>query len=84
MNTSPQTPLDRAIHEAGGRTKLAKSLGLSSHAVVYQWQQSRVPAEHCPDVEALTGVRCEELRPDVNWAVLRAKPARKAKQQEAA
>ena len=78
MNTSNATPLERAIHEAGGPTNLAKALGLSGHAVIYQWKQNRVPAEHCPDVEALTGVRCEELRPDVNWAVLRAKP-RKAK-----
>ena len=78
MNTSNATPLERAIHEVGGPTNLAKALGLSGHAVIYQWKQNRVPAEHCPDVEALTGVRCEELRPDVNWAVLRAKP-RKSK-----
>jgi transcriptional repressor of cell division inhibition gene dicB len=34
------------------------------------------PAEHCPDAEQLTGgaVRCEELRPDVNWSVVRAQP----------
>lgn len=78
MNTSQQTPLDRAISEAGGPTKLAKALGLSSHAVVYQWQMNRVPAERCPDLEALTGVRCEELRPDVNWAVLRNTDAKAA------
>jgi DNA-binding transcriptional regulator YdaS (Cro superfamily) len=70
IQTAP--PLDRAIEIAGGMTKMAKALGLSGHAVVYQWRQTRVPAEKCPDVEALTGVRCEELRPDVNWAVLRA------------
>ena len=33
MNTSPQTPLDRAIHEAGGRTKLAKSLGFQRESI---------------------------------------------------
>lgn len=53
---------------------MAKALGLSSHMVVYHWATSRVPAEHCPNVEQLTGVRCEELRPDVNWGVLRKAP----------
>lgn len=52
-------------------TKMAQALKLSGHAVIYQWSKNRVPADHCPDIEKLTGVRCEELRPDVNWAVLR-------------
>ena len=32
-----------------------------------------IPAERCPEIERVTGgaVRCEELRPDVDWAVLR-------------
>jgi DNA-binding transcriptional regulator YdaS (Cro superfamily) len=39
---------------------------------VYQWErQDRVPAEYCPDIEAITGIACELLRPDVNWSVLR-------------
>lgn len=31
------------------------------------------PAEYCPDIERVTGgaVRCEDLRPDVDWSVLR-------------
>ena len=38
------------------------------------WQKrGRVPAEHCPAIERATGgkVRCEDLRPDVDWSVLR-------------
>lgn len=33
----------------------------------------RVPAERCPEIEKFTEgkVTCEELRPDVNWKVLR-------------
>lgn len=33
----------------------------------------RFPSEHCPTCERLTGgaVTCEELRPDVEWGVLR-------------
>lgn len=66
-----ETPLERAIRTCGGITKLARDLGVNGHAVVYQWTRTRVPAEWCPDIELLTGVTCEELRPDVNWAVLR-------------
>ncbi len=75
MENETQTPLERAIESAGGLTSLARKLKLSGHAVVYQWTRSRVPAEHCPDIEALTGVRCEDLRPDVNWGALRTVPA---------
>lgn len=71
-----ETPLERAIRLAGGMTALARKLQergkkLTGHAAIYQWKQSRVPADYCPDIEELTGVKCEELRPDVNWAVLR-------------
>ena len=65
------TPLERAIEIAGGMTRMAASLGLSSHSVVYQWRRTQVPAEKCPDIEQLTGVKCEQLRPDVSWSVLR-------------
>jgi DNA-binding transcriptional regulator YdaS (Cro superfamily) len=44
-----------------------------SKASISRWKKERVPAEVCPDIEALTGMRCEELRPDVNWGVLRRK-----------
>jgi hypothetical protein len=71
-----ETPLERAIRLADGMTSLARKLQergkkITGHATIYQWKQSRVPADFCPDIEALTGVKCEELRPDVNWAVLR-------------
>lgn len=71
-----QTPFARAVKAAGGMTALARKLNerghrIKGHATIYQWGQTRVPAEYCPDIEALTGVSCEELRPDVNWAVLR-------------
>jgi DNA-binding transcriptional regulator YdaS (Cro superfamily) len=67
----PNTPLERAITASGGITKLARALGLKSHAVINNWREARVPADWCPDIEGLTGIRCEELRPDVNWGVLR-------------
>lgn len=63
------------ISERGMQTKLAESLGLESSVLVNQWahETRRVPAERCPDIEKVThgAVRCEDLRPDVDWAVLR-------------
>jgi DNA-binding transcriptional regulator YdaS (Cro superfamily) len=80
MSTQTETGLERAIRLAGGITKLARDLDLSGHQVVYQWGRTRVPAEYCPRIEELFGVRCEDLRPDINWSVLR----RRARRREAA
>lgn len=77
--TLPDTPqqlaLDRAIEKAGGKTALMRKLNECGHDIGTQstigaWRLKRVPSDYCPDIEALTGVRCEELRPDVNWSVL--------------
>ena len=51
-----------AIDAAGGGAALARALGVSAPAVS-QWQ--RVPVRHCHDIERMTGVVKEELRPDV-------------------
>lgn len=71
MELKTETALERAIRLVGGITQLSRDLKLSGHAVIYQWGKTRIPAEQCPNIEALTGVKCEDLRPDVNWAVLR-------------
>jgi DNA-binding transcriptional regulator YdaS (Cro superfamily) len=41
--------------------------------VDYWLESGRVPADHCPAIERGTEgkVRCEDLRPDVQWGVLR-------------
>jgi DNA-binding transcriptional regulator YdaS (Cro superfamily) len=66
--------LEKAAEIIGSQTALANLLGVSK-AAVGQWKEPgrRVPAEHCPLIErATTGaVRCEELRPDIAWDVLR-------------
>lgn len=58
----------------GGVARLAAHLGVSPSAVS-QWVHGRrpLPARHCPAIERLTGgqIRCEDLRPDVDWAYLR-------------
>ena len=71
MQTKQTAALNRAIAVSGGITKFSRMLGLSSHMVAYHWRKTQVPAAHCPDIELLTGTRCEALRPDVNWGVLR-------------
>ncbi|MBP6897323.1 MAG: helix-turn-helix domain-containing protein [Pseudacidovorax sp.] len=67
-------PVDRAAKCVGSQSALAVALGVNKTAVS-QWKEKgrRVPAEHCPRIERLTAgaVRCEELRPDVAWDVLR-------------
>ena len=74
INSSIEHPLERAARLLGSQVALANALGVTK-AAVGQWRDTgrRVPAEHCPHIERLTGgeVRCEELRPDVAWSVLR-------------
>lgn len=64
--------LKAAIEHAGGMTKFAAALGVSVQRLS-NWLDRGVPAERCPDIElASKGLaRCEALRPDVNWHVLR-------------
>ncbi|MBR0568383.1 helix-turn-helix domain-containing protein [Azoarcus sp. L1K30] len=56
------------------QAKLAKAIGVPP-VLVHQWAHGKrpVPAERCPAIEKETGgeVRCEDLRPDVDWAYLR-------------
>lgn len=65
-------PIEKAILEAGGLTALATSLDVVPQ-VVNNWRSRVVPVDRCIDIEKATNgaVRCEELRPDVDWAYLR-------------
>lgn len=66
--------LSEYLSRPGAVVSLARSIGIDPPQVS-QWKNGvrRVPAERCPDVERATGgaVRCEDLRPDVDWAYLR-------------
>ena len=66
--------LDQAAEIVGSMQTLGEKLGVTKGAVG-QWKLPgrRVPAEHCPAIERLTSgaVRCEFLRPDVDWEVIR-------------
>jgi DNA-binding transcriptional regulator YdaS (Cro superfamily) len=71
--------LEKAIEKAGSVSAFARAIRV---AVTTPWmwkQRGNVPAEYCPRIERAFGTPCEELRPDVDWAVLRGKK-RAAKQ----
>jgi DNA-binding transcriptional regulator YdaS (Cro superfamily) len=74
-------PIDVAAEIMGSQVALASALGVTK-AAVSQWKDKgrRVPAEHCPAIERLTNgvIRCEQLRPDVAWDVLRAQAGTEA------
>lgn len=86
-HTTAPTPVERAIAALGSATALAQRLGVSS-AAVGQWKngERRVPAERCPEIERATAgaVRCEDLRPDVAWDVLRMQAGESAATEKAA
>jgi DNA-binding transcriptional regulator YdaS (Cro superfamily) len=65
-------PLDLAARMVRGRNHLAKLLRVSP-AAIGNWKKRDVPVEQCIEIERHTSgiVRCELLRPDVNWAVIR-------------
>lgn len=70
MHPIKQAVRDKAI---ASQRELARQLGVTPGAVT-QWITEGVPAERCPAIEKATkgAVRCEDLRPDVDWAYLRA------------
>jgi DNA-binding transcriptional regulator YdaS (Cro superfamily) len=69
--------IKRAIDAKGSGAAFAASIGRSPQFVSQLLKGWRaVPAELCLVIERETGVRCEDLRPDVEWGVLRSKSRR--------
>ncbi len=66
--------VSEAIALLGGVSALARRFGVTPYAVC-KWRK-RLPAERCIEIEkALLGaIRCEEMRPDIDWGYLRAHP----------
>ncbi|WP_027390550.1 transcriptional regulator [Chrysiogenes arsenatis] len=62
--------LDKVFKITGSKSALARLLDISP-AAISQWD--KVPLPHCFTIEKITNgqVRCEELRPDIDWSVLR-------------
>lgn len=64
------------IQALGGPTLVARRLGVRSQAVSLWSASDRIPAERVPELELMARelgapVRAEQMRPDVNWSVLR-------------
>lgn len=74
--------IDRAIRVAGGYAHLARKLGVKLQTVCAWRSRGQVPADRCPTIERITDgrVRCEDLRPDVEWYVLRRRHSPSARQ----
>jgi DNA-binding transcriptional regulator YdaS (Cro superfamily) len=59
-------PIDRAIEAVGSQANLARAINVLSQHIT-NWRERGIPADRCPSIEAASGVRCEELRPDLTW-----------------
>lgn len=64
LMSTPREALERAAKAVGGFAQLADLLMVSRQAV-YKWLETNVPPKRCADVERLTGVPREHLRPDI-------------------
>jgi DNA-binding transcriptional regulator YdaS (Cro superfamily) len=66
--------IDRAISICGGQSSMARAVGVSAQAISF-WQRGarRPDVGSCIKIEQATGggVRCEDLRDDIDWAYLR-------------
>lgn len=65
--------LQKAVSSLGNQKSLASAIGVAPQ-VVHNWLvRGNVPADKCPAIERATAgaVRCEDLRPDVDWAYVR-------------
>ena len=74
MSKQHQAHFERAVRIIGGSTATARLLGLYPSAVSNMIARGKpIDASYCPLIEQATGrrVKCEELRPDVRWDVLR-------------
>jgi DNA-binding transcriptional regulator YdaS (Cro superfamily) len=67
------THIQRAIRIVGSQSALATACGVTQAAVSKWLRGGQVPAERCIQIEGATHgeVRCEDLRPDIDWGVLR-------------
>ncbi len=66
-DTASMSALESAIAAAGGQTKLADMIGVRQSAVSNWMARGAIPEDQCAAIERATGIRCEDLRPDVTW-----------------
>ncbi len=76
--TEIETPIQKAIRLGGNQTGLAEKLGVTQPLIAHWKKRNEVSAEYCPQIEKITGVRCELLCPSVEWSVVRNSHLRKS------
>ena len=73
--------LNTFLSSPGSAVELARAIKVAP-SLISQWKTGfrPIPAERCPAIERATNgaVRCEDLRPDVDWAYLRNTPTQEA------
>jgi len=62
MTNKKPIPLNEVFDASGGIPALARKLKISRHAI-YQWP--KVPIGRVNMVAKITGIPCEQLRPDI-------------------
>lgn len=75
---SPKAALQLAVAKYPRQADFLRALSASSgrnvtsaHLRVWLIRGTPIQTEFCPDIEHLTGIPCEMLRPDVRWASIR-------------
>ena len=67
--------LSEYLKDRGAGKSLAAAINISG-ATLSEWKsgKKKVPAARCIDIEVATAgvVRCEDMRPDLNWKFVRA------------
>lgn len=58
--------MQEAVSRAGGPLAMSRALNVTYQAI-QNFVKDGPPPGRCPDIEELTGVRCEKLRPDLDW-----------------
>lgn len=57
--------MSRILECTKSQTELARLVGKSQSTVQYWFSSGRVPPEHVLDVERVTGISRQEIRPDI-------------------
>ena len=57
--------MDRIIKAGGGQSELARKLDIRQQAISQWVARGRVPAERVLEVERVTGVPRQQIRPDI-------------------
>lgn len=64
-----------------GLTRLANAMGESVQCI-HNWRKRGVPLERVPEIEAITGVMREQLRPDIDWTAFCRRPSKRVLNQK--